>query len=361
MSNYIAENSDSITSGLSQGGVVDSLATGVDTLVKATGDSSFLSGLKSLDTVTLNFTEGGLFVLNITIALIMFGVALEIKVSHFKNIWDNKRYPVIGFISQFLLLPVVTFLLIMLFGNFITPTIAMGMILVASCPGGNISNFMSSLAKGHAALSVTLTAIATICAIFLTPLNFKLWGGLYTSLSVDASSYLRDLNIPLVEVFETVIILLGIPLLSGMLFNHFFPKFTKKVIRPIKIFSIVAFSAMVIIAFVNNFEEFKLYIKYIFVLVLIHNAVALTTGYFFARAAKCNDAVRRTITIETGIQNSALALALLFNPKIFPPELSNGGMAFIAAWWGIWHILAGLGIAGLWSRKAPKGGITATE
>ncbi|MBN1950523.1 MAG: bile acid:sodium symporter family protein [Bacteroidales bacterium] len=338
---------------------IDTTISKIRAIASGAGDSGFLSGLKELDQVTLNFSGGDLFVLNLTIAIIMFGVALEIKVDHFKNIWNNKRVAVIGVVSQFVVLPLATFLLAIALGDFITPTIAMGMILVASCPGGNISNFISALAKGHAALSVTLTAIATTAAIALTPLNFKLWGGLYTNISVDASSYLKDLDIPVMEVFKTVIILLGIPLLSGMLFNSFFPKLTKKITKPIKIFSIVAFSAMVIIAFSNNFEYFKEYIKYIFILVLIHNAIALGSGYIFARLTKCNDAVRRTITIETGIQNSVLALVLLFNPKIFPPEMNNGGMAFIAAWWGIWHILSGLGIAFVWSRRAPKGGISA--
>lgn len=309
--------------------------------------------LLALDDIRLNFNPEGLFILNITIALIMFGVALEIKVKHFRNIWDNKRYPIIGFISQFFILPAMTFLLIIAMNKFITPTIAMGMILVASCPGGNISNFISALAKGHAALSITLTAIATVSAVVLTPLNFLFWGGMYTKYSnlIDASNFLRPLEIEPIQVFKTVFILLAIPLVLGMLFNHFFPRLTLKVTKPIKAFSIIAFTAILIISFSNNYESFVKYIKYVFILVLLHNAVGLLSGYFFARLNRCNDAVRRTITIETGIQNSALALVLLFNPKIFPVDLQNGGMAFIAAWWGIWHILSGLTIAGIWSRK----------
>ena len=311
--------------------------------------------LQVLDSIRLNFSAEGLFILNLTIAFIMFGVALGIKLEHFRHIWENKRYPVIGFISQFGILPAVTFLTILVFNRYITPTIAMGMLLVSSCPGGNVSNFISALAKGHAALSVTLTAIATISAIILTPVNFLFWGGLYTKYisMVDSAQFLRPLEINPVDVFRTVFILLGIPLVSGMLFNHFFPKLTKVITKPIKVLSILAFATIILVSFRNNYDYFIRYIKYIFILVLVHNAIALLSGYFFARLNRCNDAVRRTITIETGIQNSALALVLLFNPKIFPADLQNGGMAFIAAWWGIWHILAGLGIAGLWSRKTP--------
>ena len=316
--------------------------------------------LEVLDSIHLNFSQEGLFTLNLTLAFIMFGVALEIKIDHFKRIFLNPRSTVIGFISQFLLLPAVTFILVMLLSKFITPTIALGMILVASCPGGNISNFISSLAKANIALSVSLTAIATIGAIILTPLNFAIWGKLYIlAYSVKAQHLLQPLVIDPVEMFKTVFILLGIPLVVGMLVNHKFPKLTAKIVKPIKNLSIIIFMAIVIMAFSSNYQHFIKHITYIFLIVLIHNALALITGYSIASIFKVDRIDRRSITIETGIQNSGLGLVLLFNPKIFPStiivdgiqqSLEVGGMAFIAAWWGIWHILAGLIIAGLWSR-----------
>lgn len=312
--------------------------------------------LKVLDDIRLNFSSEGLLILYITLAFIMFGVALQIKLEHFRNIWNNKRLPVIGFASQFFVLPAVTFLVLVIFNRFVTPAIAMGMILVASCPGGNVSNFISALARGNAALSVTLTAIATISAMLLTPLNFMLWGGLYTKYIsiIDSGTLLRELEIHPGYVFQTVFILLGIPLLCGMLFNHYLPKLTLKITKPVKIFSIIIFAGILVVMFRSNYDFFLKYIKYIFFIVLFHNGIALASGYLFSAALRCGEAVKRTITIETGIQNSGLALALLFNPKIFPVDLANGGMAFIAAWWGIWHILAGLTIAGIWSKWKPK-------
>ena len=212
--------------------------------------------LLQLDEVRLNFSSEGLFVLNSALAFIMFGVALEIKLEHFQHIWQNKHYPVIGFIAQFVLLPAVTFLVIGLFHSFLTPTVAVGMILVASCPGGNISNFISALAKGHTALSVTLTAMATLAAVVLTPFNFLFWGGLYTKYigAMDSDKLLRPLEISPLSIFETVFILLGIPLLLGMLFSHFFPGVTRKIIKPIKSLSIMVFAAIVILAFRNNYD-----------------------------------------------------------------------------------------------------------
>ncbi len=311
--------------------------------------------LKVLDEVRLNFSQDGIFVLNITLAFIMFGVALGIKLEHFKYIFTNPKLPIIGFVSQFLVLPAITFVFILIIGRWITPTIALGMILVAACPGGNISNFMTSLAKGNAALSVTLTAIATMAAIIFTPLNFDIYGNLYNKiLSCESSELIQPLVIQPNKMFRAVLILLGIPLIAGMLFNHFLPKITAKINKPIRIASIVIFFVLVGIMLSNNSKYFFAYIKFIFVIVLIHNIIALLSGNLFARIFKIRGASRRAITIETGIQNSGLALVLLFNPKIFPLELNNGGMAFIAAWWGIWHIISGLTVAGIWSLRTPK-------
>lgn len=312
-----------------------------------------MESLAVLDGIRLNFSQGSLLILNIALAVIMFGVALEIKISHFRKVITNPKSAVVGFVSQFLVLPALTFLVTILLGSLITPTIAMGMILVAACPGGNISNFMSALAKGNTALSVSLTAIATLSAVFMTPLNFSFWGGLYNKFISrnDASALLRTLEIDTFQVFQTVFILLGIPLIIGMIVNHKFPGFAQKLIKPIRIFGVVFFLALVILAFSNNFGYFVKYIHLIFFIVLIHNALALGAGFTMGTVFRLPRIDRRSVSIETGIQNSGLGLVLIFNPKIFPPEMAIGGMAFIAAWWGIWHILSGLGIAYFWSRK----------
>ncbi|NQU34554.1 MAG: bile acid:sodium symporter family protein [Bacteroidetes bacterium] len=311
-----------------------------------------MDALYALDEIRLNFSSSNLHTLNVAIAFVMFGVALEIKFDHFKKLILNPKSAFLGVFSQFLLLPFLTFLLTLALHDYLTPTMALGMILVSACPGGNISNFISSLAKGNVALSVSLTAIATIGAIFFTPLNFAFWGKLTINFysAVDPDMLVRPLEIDAYQMFQTVSIILGIPLISGILINNKFPNFTAKVVKPIKQFSIVLFAAIVIIALVKNFEYFKIAIGYIFLIVLVHNALALGSGYFLGYIGRRPIIDRKTIAIETGIQNSGLALVLIFNPKIFPPELELGGMAVIAAWWGIWHIIAGLLLAGYWSK-----------
>jgi BASS family bile acid:Na+ symporter len=315
-----------------------------------------LESLKALDTVRLHFSQQGLFILNLALAFIMFGVALGIKPVHFKRILHNPRTPLIGVFSQFVALPAITFLLTWLFSPWITPTVGLGMILVASCPGGNISNFISSLARANAALSVTLTAIATLLAIFMTPLNFAFWGHLFLNVyshKVQADELLRPLTINPWQMFRTVVILLGIPLVLGIVVNQKMPRFTEKILKPMKYLSIVFFLLIVAMAFKNNFYFFLKYIKYVFIIVLFHNTLAYLTGYSLASVFKRHPKDRKTIAIETGIQNSGLGLVLLFNPKVFPPDMAVGGMAFIAAWWGIWHIISGLTLASIWGR-GPK-------
>lgn len=336
--------------------MIESLQLLQDTLVSADPapviekTNRMLSIFQEMDKERLNF-GGASLPLQIVLGVVMFGVALGIKTQHFKDVAKNPKLVLLGFTSQFIILPAVTFLLVLALNPVITPTVALGMILVASCPGGNISNFMSSVAKANVALSVTLTAIATLGAIVLTPFNFAFWGGLYLKFAPsEATAFLRELHIDPIEMFKTVFILLGVPLLLGMWFNHKFPKLTAKIFNPFKNGSMIVFLALVVVLFAMNYNFFIRFIGVIFIVVLLHNIVAISTGYSLGAIFRTDYPSRRTFAIETGIQNSGLGLVLLFNEAIFPTELKIGGMAFIAGWWGIWHILSGLGIANIWAR-----------
>ena len=316
--------------------------------------------LQSLDNVVLNLGSGTGPVLSVVLALIMFGVALDIRLETLKNIFVHPRSVLTGVCLQWIGLPLVTFLLIVALSRFLTPMVALGMLLVASCPGGNVSNFMSKLAKGNVELSVSMTAVATVCAPFITPLNFLLWGNLYLKFaSLSGTLTIPQLVIPFWDIFSTVFIILGIPIVLGMLCARYLPRFTDKIKKPFSIFSIVVFVVMVLGMFIPNWELFVKYIIFIFVLVIIHNACAFGTGYCGSSAMRLPRKDRRAITIEVGIQNSGLGLTLLLNPAIFDPAIWNtggvhyGGMLFVTAWWGIWHIIGGFIIASIF-RSADK-------
>lgn len=170
---------------------------------------------ESLNAINIHLGNTGLLVMNISLAFIMFGVALELSVSDFKRLINDPKPTIIGVFSQFFLLPALTYLLVIAFRP--QPSLALGMFMVAACPGGNISNFFSLLARGNAALSVSLTAIATSLAIILTPFNFTLWASLYEPTHL----ILKDIHINLWEVLKIIGLILGIPLLLGMLVRHF--------------------------------------------------------------------------------------------------------------------------------------------
>lgn len=269
----------------------------------------------------------------------MFGVALGMDLADFRQIRRAPRAVVAGAIAQFAFLPAFTFLLLFLTQPH--PAIALGMVLVAACPGGNISNFISSLSRADVALSVSLTAIATLLSPVFTPLNFTFWSDLLPGIG----TFRRQFELSFVDMIRTVTLLLVLPLILGLLFKRRFAKLTETIEKPVKILSILILVGFILVALVNNFEAFKKYLVLAFGLVAVHNAIAFGVGYATGRLSRLDTAMTRTLTIETGIQNSALALIVIFN--FFG---GNGGMALIAAWWGIWHIVAGLVVAGVMRR-----------
>lgn len=296
-----------------------------------------------IDTVQLNFNPTTLFIMNVLIGFIMFGVALDLKPSDFTRTVRSPKPFLIGIVSQFFLLPSFTYLLVLIIQP--RPSIALGMFLVAACPGGNLSNFLTHLAKGNTSLSISMTAVSTAFSILFTPLNTMLWGSLYE----PSREILRTFFISPWELVQSIVILLGIPLALGMYVNYRFPEWSRKMSVWMKRFSIGFFILFVIGALAANFEHFLNYVGMVVIAVFLHNLTAILIGYFAARAFRVTEKDRRAIAIEMGIQNSGLGLILIFN---FFNGL--GGMAIIAAWWSIWHIISGLTLAIFWSRKPPK-------
>ena len=295
---------------------------------------------QNIDGAVLNFNSGSLLALNVLIGLMMFGVALGINVSDFKALVATPKPAAIGLGSQFVLLPVATFLLTLVLD--LSPSVELGMILVASCPGGNLSNVMTYLGRGNAPLSVGMTAVSTAVAVVMTPLNFSLWGGLNPA----TKPILESVSVNPMTMFATIVLILGIPLTLGIVLARSKPQLASRLEGPFKIFSVVVFIAFVAGALGANWSNFITYIGFLIGIVALQNGLALGLGYGAASAARLSVPDRRAVTFEVGLQNSALALVLVFT---FFDGL--GGMALIAAWWGVWHIISGLTLAGFWSRR----------
>jgi len=295
-----------------------------------------------MEPVNIQFDPSSLVLINIILAVMMFGVSLDLRLDDFKRIVREPKAPLIGLLAQFVLLPALTCLACWTLR--IEPMLALGMMLVAACPGGSFSNIMTWMARGNVAVSVSMTAVSSLAASVLTPLNF----GFYAWLNPLTRPLLTQIAMDPVSLLLLVLLVLGLPLIAGMWVGRRFPGLSLKVEKPLRIFALLVMLAFVTLAFSRNFDQFIAHFHLFFWLVVAHNALALSVGYGCARLSGLPAADRRAITLEVGIQNSALGLVIIFT---FFPQAS--GMLLIAAFWGCWHLVSGLILAFIWSRRPP--------
>ena len=227
--------------------------------------------------ITLNFSPQSLTLLNVVLGVVMFGIAIDLRVADFKRVLQLPRAVFAGLCAQFLALPAATFVLIQILRP--APEFALGMLLVSSCPGGNISNFITHRAGGNAALSVSMTAFATVGAIALTPANIALWGNLYE----PTRKILESTFIDPVSVAITVAFMLILPLCLGIALNTWRPKISAKIRKPMQWLSMAIFVAFIVIALAANWTFFLNYAGMVAAFVYLHNALALGGGYTLAR------------------------------------------------------------------------------
>ncbi len=296
--------------------------------------------MNEIDQIQVNFSEN-LWVLNICLSFIMFSVALDLKVSDFKSIIQHPKIALAGIFSQYIAFPFVAFLFIKITQPH--PTIALGLLLVVVCPSGNISNFLTHTAKGNIALAISLTGISTILAPISAPFLFTF----YANMDAGMQSILKNFHIGFLEMLQSVSVLLLFPILLALLLNYKFPNFVLRIKKTIKIFSLLIFIAFLIFAFKANFEVFKKYVSLVLWVVFLLDLLGFIIGYYTGKLFRLNYSDCKTLSIETGIHNAGLGLVLIFS--FFS---GIGGMALVAAWWGIWHLFAGMAIAQYWKRKA---------
>ncbi|MGB3852737.1 MAG: bile acid:sodium symporter family protein [Tunicatimonas sp.] len=296
--------------------------------------------MEILDTVTLRFDQQSLRLMNACLGLVMFGVALELTPADFRRLASEPRGVLTGLAAQLVLLPAATYGLVSVLP--ITTSVALGMLLVSACPGGNLSNLLTVMARGNGALSVSLTALSTLLAVVAVPLNFSFWANTY----LRAQDAVPPLTLPLGSLVGTLAVVVVLPLALGMATNRYLPRLTRRVRRPVRIVSLVIFGAFIIGALAANWSVFLEYVHWLVLIVLGHNAIAYALGYGLSVSVGLAPADRRAITLETGIQNSGLALVLIFT---FLDGL--GGMALLAGWWGIWDMISGLALAGVLGKR----------
>lgn len=296
--------------------------------------------MTAIDQVQLNFNPESLSFINWMLATVMFGVALELRLADFKRVLQQPKAPAVGLLCQFLLMPALATVLLMALNP--TPSMALGIILVSACPGGNVSNFFTNFSGGNTAVSVSMSAVSTLVAIVMTPLNFMFWG----QLNPITRDLMQSISLSPADLISTVMLILVLPTVLGMSFAAYKPDWAQRLIKPMKRLSLLIFVSFIGGALAANFDNFLNHIGTAFWVVLAVNSAALSLGYGIARLLKVKEADARAVCFETGIQNSGFGLVLVF--QFFG---GLGGMAIVTAWWGVWHLLSGLSLATWWSKR----------
>ncbi|WP_396668691.1 bile acid:sodium symporter family protein [Microbacterium sp. R86528] len=295
------------------------------------------------DDVLLNFNPGSLLLLNVVLGLVMFGIALDTTVDDFKIVLKKPKTFVVAILAQLVILPAVTFGLTLILP--VTPSMALGMLLVACCPPGNVSQVLTHRSGGNVALSVSMTAVGNVIYIFMLPLSIAFWGSLHPT----ASTLLETVAINPWQMLLDIFLIIGLPFVLGLVIRNRFPKFSRTVQPFVKWFSLLALVGFIVAALIGNWTYFVAFLGIILVVVAIHDAVALAIGYGTAVAGGLGTRERKAMTFEVGIRNAGLGLGLIF---AFFGGL--GGMAIVAGWWGIWDIIAGLIVASLWAVNTKR-------
>lgn len=294
------------------------------------------------DALPLQFDPSGLVVLNAIVALMVFGASLDLRLDDLRRVVQRPAGIIAGLSAQAFLTPALTCLLTWVFR--VDPALSLGMMLVAACPSGALSNVLTWRSRGNVALSVALTTVSSLAATVLTPFNFAFYGWL----NPRTREMLREVELPVGGILAQVALVLALPVLLGILMGTKRPVLAKKAEKPLRQLSFLILIAFIAGAFWENRALFLSRFGDFFWLVVLQNAMALGIGLWVAKLAKLGDADTRAVTIEVGIHNSGLGLAILFT--FFP---AAGSMMLITAFWGVWHLVSGLLLSGWWARRPP--------
>jgi BASS family bile acid:Na+ symporter len=294
-----------------------------------------------VDTLHINFNPDQMFILNLAMAFLMFSVALDVRPGDFLKVMQFPKAILTGLSVQYIAFPLFTLGLIYVFQPPVS--IALGMTLVSMCPSGNMTNFLVHYAKANIALSVTLNAIIILAATVITPAGFLFW----SKYIPDSEALRRSFEIKFTDMALIIIQLILAPLLAGMFLNARFSVLVERIRPWVQRVALLIFFVILVLALMGNRDNIAQYLGFVFVLVALHNIIALSIGYGAGKIARLPEQDCRTLAFEAGIHNTALGLLLIF--RFFN---GLGGMALIAAWWGIWDLVTGMGLAYYWRKRA---------
>ncbi|WP_428407911.1 bile acid:sodium symporter family protein [Hyphococcus sp.] len=284
----------------------------------------------SLDLLTIALSPLSQGLLSAAIIIMIFAIALGLKPEHFSFLKSDPKLFWGGLAAQLIGLPLMTLLLVTALAPH--PSIALGMIVVAACPGGNVSNFMTWSARGDTAYSVSLTAGSSVVAALWTPAAILFWSALYP----PTAELLNTINFNRLSFVIQTTVMLAAPLTLGMLGAHYFPAAADKIRKPLALFGAGILAIVIIDGFIRLTGALLPAWSLILIPVALHNGAAFALGAGAGRLLGASVPRRRTLAFEVGIQNAGLAIVLLL------AQLKGlGGAAAIAAVWGVWHFFSG--------------------
>ena len=301
--------------------------------------------MTAIDDIRLNFNPASLALLNAVLAFLMFGIALDARIEDFRRLLRMPVAFAAGIVAQFLFLPGITFLLTLVLQP--APSIALGMVLVACCPPGNVSNILTHRAGGNVALSVSMTAVSNAISIVAMPLNLAFWGSIHPT----AAPLLRSIALDPQQMLLHILMIIGVPFVLGIACARQFPVWTMRFKKPLRTISMLTLIGFIVGAISGNWRYFLDYVGVVLLAVAVHDALAFGLGWTVARAVRLSEYDSRALSIEVGIRNAGLGLVIIFS---FFDGL--GGMAVVAGVWGFWDIIAGMVLASWWARRPLREG-----
>lgn len=268
--------------------------------------------------------------INPMLGVIMFGMGLTLSPQDFRIVFSRPKDIIIGCLAQFTIMPLLALGLSWAFA--LPKELALGVILVGCCPGGTASNVITYLAKGDLALSVGMTATSTLLAPLITPLLVWLLAG--TMVEVDT-----------IGMLLSIVYVVIAPIVVGLIFQRYLPKFTKSIVPYLPAFSSVVIAFVVGIVVSHNADRLLVGGMIVVLVVMLHNLCGLSLGYIIGRLLGLADAKRRAISIEVGMQNSGLASSLAtLHFAAFPLATIPGAI------FSVWHNISGALVARIYSK-----------
>ncbi len=268
--------------------------------------------------------------INPLLGIVMFGMGLTLKPSDFRVVFSHPKDVAIGTVAQFAIMPIVAYLLTKVFG--LSAELAIGVILVGTCPGGTSSNVITYLAKGDVALSVGITAMSTVLAPLMTPLLTYVYAG-------------ETVDVNVLSMFFSIVQVVIVPIVLGFIVNHYFARAAERATSVLPLVSTLAIMCIEGAVVSVNAERILKSGLLILLIVVLHNLVGYLLGYGAGKLMKMNTTKCRTVAIEVGMQNSGLATSLATVHFAQYPLATVPGAVF-----SVWHNMSGAILANVFNR-----------